>query len=171
MSMALSTFIPRVSLASAFALLATAAFAAAPFEGHYRVAGHDAKLNFVLAKKGRPFVGNPVTLIVFSEKDGSNESDPETAARTGQLGDAIAANIMINKNNGDRWEVINMELSQAATPRLSKGSFGGSVYLNVDDVSLANGELSGHFTTKPGTTLMAEEFPLDVDLKFHVRQP
>lgn len=161
----------KILLSAVFALLATAAIAAAPFEGHYRVAGKDATLNFVLAKKGRPFVGNPVTLIVFSEKDGSDESDPETAARTGQLGDAIAANIMINKNNGDRWEVVRMELSQAATPRLSKGSFGGSVYLNVDDVSLANGELSGHFTTSPGTTLLAEEYPLDVDLKFHVKQP
>ena len=125
----------------------------------------------MLAKKGTPFVGNSVTLIVFSEKDGSDEPDPETAARSGRLGDAIAANIMIDKNNGNQWEVINMALSQAATPRLSKASFGGSVYLNTDDVSLVNGELSGHFTSRAGITLLAEEYPYDVDLKFHVKQP
>jgi hypothetical protein len=161
----------KILLSAVFALLATAAIAAAPFEGHYRVAGKDATLNFLLAKKGAAFAGEPVTLIVISEKDGSSESDPETAARTGQLGDAIAVNIAINKNNGNRWEVIRMELSHAAAPRLSKASFGGSVYLDVSDVILASGELSGHFTTNAGTTLLAEDYPFDVDLKFHVKQP
>ena len=34
----------KILVSVVFALLATSAIAAAPFEGHYRVAGHDGKL-------------------------------------------------------------------------------------------------------------------------------
>ncbi len=154
----------RVLLSLGFSLLATAAFAAAPFEGHYRAAGKDAKLNFVLATKSDPFFGKPVTQIVFSEKDGSKESNPRAAAQMGHLGDAIAIKLM---QDSSEWSVIGAELSHAASPKQSGASVSGKI--NVSDVKVANGELSGHFTTDPGAKVFGDSF--DVDLKFHVKQP
>ena len=82
----------RNVLSACLALFASAAMAAAPFEGHYRADGKDAKLNFVFAKKSDPFDGKPVTLIVFSEKDASKAKDPDFEAQMGKLGDAMRSN-------------------------------------------------------------------------------
>jgi hypothetical protein len=148
-----------------FALFAVTAIAAAPFEGHYRADGKDAKLNFVTAAKDEPFFGTPVTLIVFSEKEAPKGDDKhlDMYAQSGKLGDAIAVKLMKEK---DEWSVIGTELAHSASKHSGASASG---IIDVKDVSVANGEISGHFMTRPKEDVFGE--PIDVDLKFHVKQP
>jgi hypothetical protein len=153
----------RFLWAGALILFATVCAAAAPFEGHYRADSKNAKLNYVFAKKDEPFGGKPVTLIVFSEKDASKDPDPDFHAQMGKFGDAIAIKLM---KDGDEWDVIGTELAHSASKHSGASASG---IIHVADVSVANGEISGHFTTRPGEDLFGES--LDVDLKFRVKQP
>jgi hypothetical protein len=143
-------------------LVVTAALAAPPFEGHYRDNGKDAKLNFVTAAKGQPFSGQPVTLIVFSEKEAPKDDKYlESDAGAGKFGDAIA--IQLTKH-GEEWWIISIKLVHSAWKQ-----GGSSSDITIKDVNVANGEISGHLMTRPGAHLFDE--PIDVDLQFHVKQP
>ena len=154
----------RIVFSCGLMLFALVANAAAPFEGHYRVAGKDAKLNYVTAAKDDPFFGKPVTLIVFSEKEAAKDDKHlDFNAQSGKLGDAIA--IKLTKE-GEEWSVIGTEIAHSASKHSGASASG---IINVKDVSAANGEISGHFMTRPGEDVFGE--PIDVDLKFHVKQP
>ena len=68
--------------------------------------------------------------------------------------------------DGDKWDVIGTELAHSASKHSGASATG---VIKASDVSVANGEISGHFATRPGEDVFGE--PLDVDLHFHVKQP
>lgn len=151
----------HILLSSTLVLLVTALWAAAPFEGSYRANGKDAKLAYLLAKKGDPFSGKATTILIFSEKDASKDPRPDFHAQMGDLGDALVIKLM---KDGDNWDVIGSEFAHSA---LKHSGASGSGIVSVKDVSVANGEISGHL--QANTDLFGE--PLAIDLRFHVRQP
>jgi len=153
----------RMLLCCGLALFMTALWAAAPFEGTYSANGKSAKLAFLLAKKGEPFSGNPTTVLIFSEKDASKDPRPDFHAQMGDLGDALVIRLM---QDGDKWTVIGSEFAHSA---LKHSGASGSGIVNATDVTVANGELSGHLATQPDADLFDE--PLAIDLRFHVKQP
>ena len=71
----------RLLMCCGLALFVTALWAAAAFEGTYSANGKNAKLAFLIAKKGDPFSGKPTTLLVFSEKDASQDARPISTRR------------------------------------------------------------------------------------------
>jgi hypothetical protein len=106
----------------------------------------------------------PVIQLVFSEKDASRSKSPDMDAQFGHLGDALA--IKLQKGNDGRWDVIGSEFSHAA---LKHSGASASGLVEVRDVSVANGEISGHLFTKNGASIFDES--VDIDLRFHVKQP
>jgi len=152
----------RLLICCVLALFMTA-LSAAPFEGTYSANGNNAKLAFLVAKKGDPFSGNPTTILVFSEKDASKDPRPDFHAQMGDLGDALVIRLM---KDGDKWDVIGSEFAHSA---LKHSGASGTGIVSVSDVTVANGEISGHLMTHPNADLFDE--PLVVDLRFHLKQP
>ena len=153
----------RVLLCFGLMLFVTALWAAPPFEGTYSANGKNAKLAFLIAKKGDPFSGNPTTVLVFSEKDASKDPRADFHAQMGDLGDALVIRLM---KDGDKWDVIGSEFAHSA---LKHSGASGTGIISVSDVTVANGEISGHLTTHANADLFDE--PLAIDLRFHVKQP
>ncbi|HEY2396203.1 MAG TPA: hypothetical protein VGH81_09540 [Rudaea sp.] len=150
-------------LSCGFVFAAGIALAAAPFDGKYVANGKDGKLAYLSAKKGEPFSGRPVTILIFSEKDASKDARADFHAQMGDLGDALVVHL---SKGDDEWRVIGTEFAHSA---LKHSGASGSGIVSAKDVSLANGEISGHLVTEPNADLFDE--PLTVDLKFRVRQP
>jgi hypothetical protein len=150
----------RLLMCCGLALFVTPLWAAAAFEGTYSANGKNAKLVFLIAKKGDPFSGKPTTVLVFREKDASQDARPDFDAQMGDLGDALVIRLM---KDGDKWDVIG-EFAHSALKH--SGQRRGIV--SVSDVTVANGEISGHLTTHTDADLFDE--PLAIDLRFHVKQ-
>jgi hypothetical protein len=152
----------RILLSCGLASFATV-LCAAPVEGTYSANGRDARLVYAFAKKGEPFSGKPVTLLIFSEQDASKDPRPDFHAQMGDLGDALVIRLM---KDGDKWNVIGSEFAHSA---LKHSGASGTGIVSVSDVTVANGEISGHLTTHANADLFDE--PLAIDLRFHVKQP
>jgi hypothetical protein len=153
----------RIVLSALLLSVAVSASAAAPFEGKFSANGKDAKLAFLMARKGEPFSGKPVTVLVFSEKDASKDKRPDFAAQMGDFGDALVIRL---SGSGSAWSVIGSELAHSA---LKHSGVSASGMIEVKDVSVANGEISGHLLTGPKADIFGE--PIAIDLRFHVKQP
>ena len=154
----------KTSIAFVCLVLGSAlAVAAAPFEGSFKANGKDAKLGYVVARKGDPFSGNETIMLVFSEKDASKEAKPDMRAMFGELGDALVVHVM---NENGKYDVIGSELTHSA---LKHSGASVSGVIEIKDASSANGEFSGHLVTRPNTTVFDE--PMAIDLRFHVKQP
>jgi len=153
------------SLAAASLILASALAlaAAASVEGTYKANGKDGKLAHVVAFKGRPFMDKPVIQLVFSEKDAGKSKSPDMDAQFGHLGDALA--IKLQKGD-EHWDVIGCELNHAA---LKNSGASASGLVDIKDVTVANGEISGHLFTAKNAKVFDE--PVEIDLRFHVKQP
>jgi hypothetical protein len=153
----------RVLSSAVLLVLSASASAAVPFEGKFSANGKDAKLAFLMARKGDPFSGKPVTVLIFSEKDASKDKRPDFAAQMGDFGDALVIRL---SGDGKAWNVIGSELTHSA---LKHSGVSASGMIDVKDVSIANGEISGRLLTAPKADIFGE--PVAIDLKFHVRQP
>ncbi|HET7063273.1 MAG TPA: hypothetical protein VFI49_03285 [Rudaea sp.] len=152
----------RILLCSSLVLFVTALWAAA-VEGTYSANGRDARLVYAFAKKGEPFSGKPVTLLIFSEQDASKDPRPEFQAQKGGFGDALVIHLM---KDGNEWDIIGSEFAHSA---LKHSGVSGTGIVSIKDVTVANGEISGHLMTHANAELFDE--PLVVDLQFHVKQP
>jgi hypothetical protein len=152
----------RGLLALVLALWLGAAFAAT-FKGSFKANGADAKLAYLLAKKGEPFSGKPVTLLIFTEKEATKIAEPAARAQFGDLGDALVVHLA---QDGDKWSVIGTEFMHAS---LKHSGASGTGIVEAENVNLSDGALSGHLLTKPGADLFGE--PIAVDLRFHAKQP
>ncbi len=144
-------------------LCAGLAVAAGPVEGTFKANGKDAKLGYVVARKGDAFSGNPTVTLVFSEKDASKDPKPDMHAQFGDLGDALVIHLM---NENGKYTVIGSEFAHSA---LKHSGASASGVVDIKDAASANGELSGHLVTGPDAKIFSE--PIVVDLKFRVKQP
>ncbi|MGA9335388.1 MAG: hypothetical protein WBV39_14005 [Rudaea sp.] len=138
-------------------------FAATPFHGTFSANGKSSKLNHLVALKGKPFDNKPVIQLVFSEKDASHDPDAPMDAQFGNLGDALSIRV---SGSGTDWNVIGCEPWHSALKH-SGSSNSGLVWVN--DVKINGGFISGHLYTRPGATVFDE--PVQIDLRFHVKQP
>ena len=151
-----------------FALLTAACAAGATpngtVDGTFRVEGKDAKLSIARAIKGEPYVNNPTIDIAFTEKDASAAKNFHFLTSRDTYGAAIT--ITLYKTKGGSYDVISSSFGHPAS-KMSGG--GGTGIVDVKDVKVANGEISGELYTKPNSTLFNEK--LDIDLKFKVPLP
>ncbi|MEP6938419.1 MAG: hypothetical protein ABI846_01550 [Rudaea sp.] len=137
--------------------------AAAPLQGSFKANGQEVALTHVLAQKGESSMDRPVIQLVLSEKDASASKSPAFEAQAGHFGAALAVRLT---KGSDGWDVIGTEF---AHPALQHSGASGTGMLEVKDVAIANGEISGHLVTTAKADLFGE--PIVVDLTFHVKQP
>ena len=152
-----------VVLAAGLALCEFTHAADKPFSGSFKANGADAKLEHLIAVKDTLFDDRPATMLIFSEKSASSDAKAKDDALFGKLGDALIVRVV---RDGEKWDTMGGNLVHAS---LKHSGVSASGIFRLSDAKLANGELSGHLTTKPGEDIFGE--PISIDLTFHVKQP
>ncbi len=112
------------------------ASAQSALSGRFKVDGKPASLTQVMAYKGDPESGKPVTILVFSAKDQGKGAKPASDALFGEFGDAIVVKLF------DDGKVYSADLLHASfnLPNNTMTTFSG---VTVKDFKKADGQLSG----------------------------
>jgi hypothetical protein len=158
--------IKMLSLVVALSFAANAAFAADnTVGGHFRGEGKETKLNFVRSGKGDSYDKSAIA-IAFTEKDASDAKDvtADTIAFSHKYGSAITMNV--SRNSDGNYEVVESAFHHSASDKVG-GNAGG--ILQLKDVSVANGVMSGEVYTNADAEMFGAK--IDVDLKFKVALP
>ena len=156
-----------VLIAFTLAVTACSGVAAdAPVTGVYRAEGKDASLSFVRTAKGEPRMHEPTIDFAFTEKDASDAKDlsSSTIAFSHKYGSAITMTIV--KNSDGAYEVDESAFHHSGSDKVG-GTAGG--VLQIKDVTVANGVISGEVYTKPDTKIF--DAKADIDLKFKAPLP
>jgi hypothetical protein len=159
---------PRTTAAFTIAILACVlllpggAFAQSKLSGVYKGNGAPAALTQVVAYKGEPESGQPVTVLVISAKRQAGSSKPPFDALFGKFGDALVVKIFPD------GKVYSLDLvhSKLESPGGSIQIFG---VLKMTDFKTADGKVSGHLTS--GGPAKVRDQTWDVDLTFETKIP
>ena len=159
----------KITLPLAFALTfaASTAFAAdASVTGYYRAEGKEAKLSFVRSAKGESYAEQPGVAIAFTEKDASDakEVSADAIAFSHKYGSAITMNVF--KNSDGVYEVADSAFHHTGSDKAGGNASG---ILQLKDVTVANGVMSGEAYTKPDTDMFGAK--VEIDLKFKAAMP
>jgi hypothetical protein len=159
---------PRVTAALAAAalvfvvLLSAGASAQSTVSGFYKGNGKPAALTQVVARKGEPESGKPVTDLVFSTKDQAGDAKPAFNALFGKFGDAIVVKIFAD----GKIYSVDLVHSNLDAPGGSIQVFGG---FTMKDFAMAGGEISGHLSSGGEHEVHGQKW--DVDLTFRAKAP
>ncbi len=157
----------RISAALAAALmpltlvLSLSGFAQGTLSGVDKANGKPAALTQVVAYKGEPESGKPVTLLVFTSKDQGKDPKAAFNALFGKYGDAIVVKVFAD------GKIYSADVRHSALdlgPVPSATLFG---FVQMKDFKVAGGEISGHIT---GNTEIRAQ-PWEVDLTFQTKAP
>jgi hypothetical protein len=143
-------------------LLPGGAFAQSKFSGVYKGNGAPAALTQVVAYKGEPDSGKPVTVLIFSAKSQAGSSKPAFDALFNKFGDALVVKI------DPEGKVLSLDLvhSKLESPGGSIQVFG---VLKMADFKMADGKISGHLTS--GGVAKVRDQTWEVDLTFETKSP
>ncbi|HKB04547.1 MAG TPA: hypothetical protein VKD90_20155 [Gemmataceae bacterium] len=154
----------RPSLAAFFAgiLVAAAPAAAAdpPVSGKFIGNGKEAKLEFVTAQKGQPYLDKPTTKLIFTEKDHSKDKRPDIAAGFGDYGSAL---IITVKEDG---KIIGCVIAHSAHEKKGINSVGS---IAMSDYKVADGKVTGKIKTNGMVNTFGEKW--QVDIQFEAKAP
>ena len=142
-------------------MLSSSASAVGTLSGVEKANGKPAVLTQVVAYKGEPESGKPVTLLVFTSKD--QGSDPKAAfnALFGKYGDAIVVKVFSD------GKIYSTDVRHSA---LDLGSVPSATLFDVvqmQNFKVTGGEISGRITGK--TDIRSQ--PWEVDLTFKTAAP
>lgn len=159
---------PRIAAAFTTAVLAFvlmlpgAASAQSKLSGIYKGNGAPAALTQVVAYKGEPDSGKPVTVLVFSAKSQAGSSKPAFDALFNKFGDALVVKV------DPEGKVLSLDLvhSKLESPGGSIQVFG---VLKATDFKTADGKISGHLTS--GGVAKVRDQTWEVDLTFETKAP
>jgi len=154
------------ALALVLAFVAGTAVAAdGSVTGHYRAEGHDAKLSFVRTAKGTSYSDLPTIVIAFTEKDASDATKVDSdIAFSHKYGSAITMNV--TRDQDGVYDIDKSALHHTGSDKAG-GNVGG--VLQLKDLTVANGIISGEVYTQPGAEVFGAA--LDIDLKFKAALP
>ena len=143
-------------------LLPGGAFAQSKLSGVYKGNGTPAALTQVVAYKGEPESGQPVTVLVISAKSQAGSSKPPFDALFGKFGDALVVKIFPD------GKVYSLDLvhSKLESPGGSIQVFG---VLKMTDFKMADGKVSGHLSS--GGPSKVRDQTWEVDLTFETKAP
>jgi hypothetical protein len=143
-------------------LLPGGAFAQSKPSGVYKGNGMPAALTPVVAYKGEPESGKPVTVLVFSAKSQAGSSKPPFDALFGKFGDALVVKI------DPDGKVLSLDLmhSKLDSPSGSIQVFG---VLKMTDFKTGDGKISGHLTS--GGPSKVRDQTWEIDLTFETKAP
>ena len=159
---------PRATAAFTIAILAFVlllpggAFAQSKLSGVYKGNGTPATLTQVVAYKGEPESGQPVTVLVISAKSQAGSAKPPFDALFGKFGDALVVKIFPD------GKIYSLDLvhSKLESPGGSIQIFG---VLKMTDFKMADGKVSGHLTS--GGPSKVRDQTWEVDLTFETKAP
>jgi hypothetical protein len=129
--------------------------------GAFTANGKAAVLTQVTAHKGEPFDDQPVTELVFSEKDQGGSTDPSTDAVFGKFGDALVVKLQPDGT------VIGTDVRHSGLKE--QGSVSLSGMFSVKNYQSTGGQISGELTSGGPTDVFGQS--VNVDLTFHVKAP
>ena len=156
-----------LALALTLTFAASTAFAAdASVTGYYRAEGKDTKLSFVRSGKGESYTDQPAIAIAFTEKDasGAKEVSADAVAFSHKYGSAITMNV--SKNSDGVYEVADSAFHHTGSEKAGGNASG---ILQLKDVTVTNGVISGEVYTKPDTDMFGAK--VEIDLKFKAAMP
>ena len=159
--------IMTLPLALALTFAFDAAFAAdASVTGYYRAEGKEAKLSFVRTGNGESYSDQPAVAIAFTEKDASDakEVSADAIAFSHKYGSAIT--MTVSKNSEGVYEVGDSAFHHTGSDKAGGNASG---ILQLKDVTVANGVISGDVYTKPDTDMFGAK--VEIDLKFKATMP
>jgi hypothetical protein len=155
-----------LSLAFALTFAASAAVAAdASVTGYYRAEGKDTKLSFVRTATGKSYTDTPTIAFAFTEKDASDAKKLDSdIAFSHKYGSAITMNV--SKNSDGVYEVDDSAFHHTGSDKAGGNASG---ILQLKDVTVTNGVISGEVYTKPDADLFGAK--VEIDLKFKAPMP
>ena len=142
--------------------LPAGASAQSKLTGVYKGNDKPAALTQVVAYKGDPESGKPVTVLVFSAKSQTGSTKPPFDALFGKFGDALVVKL------DPDGKVISLDLihSKLESPGGSIQVFG---VLKMTDFKMADGKISGHISS--GGPSKVRDQTWEVDLTFETKAP
>jgi hypothetical protein len=155
------TMAALVASLSIVVLVSPGAFAQGTLSGFDRANGKPAVLTQVVAYKGEPESGKPVTLLVFTAKDQGKDLKAAFNALFGRYGDAIVVKVFAD------GKIYSTDVRHSA---LDLGPVPSATLFDVvqmKDFKVAGGEISGHVTAKADIRGQ----PWEVDLTFQTKAP
>ena len=155
-------------VASALSIAAcSGAVADAPVKGYYRADGKESTLSHVRTGTGEPFAsGHPTIDIALTENDAADAKDLSTnkIVFSHKYGSAILVNIF-KSVEGDGYEIGSAAFHHSQAEKA--GGNGGN--LQIKNVTVANGQISGEIYTPADSTMFGVK--IDIDLKFKAALP
>jgi hypothetical protein len=144
-------------------ILVTAGAAAAadpPVSGKFTGNGKEAKLEFVSARKGEPYLDKPTIKLIFTEKDHSKDTRPDIKAGFGDFGSAL---IITVKEDG---KIIGCVVAHSAHDKKGFTSLGS---IAMSDFKAADGKVTGKIKTNGMVDTFGEKW--QVDIQFAAKAP
>jgi hypothetical protein len=143
-------------------LLPGSAFAQNKVAGVYKGNGTPAALTQIVAYKGDPESGKPVTVLLFSAKSQAGSAKPAFDALFNKFGDALVVKV------DPDGKVLSLDLVHAKldTPGGSIQVFG---VLKMTDFKVADGKISGHISS--GGVQKVRDQTWEVDVTFETKAP
>jgi hypothetical protein len=163
----MSSVLFRISTAVAAALLpvvltlTSTASAQGTLSGTDKANGKPAALTQVVAYKGEPESGKPITLLVFTSKDQGKDPKAAFNALFGKYGDAIVVKVFPD------GKVYSADVRHSALDIGPVPSATVFDVVQIKDYKAAGGEISGRVTGK--TEIRGQ--PWEVDLTFQTKAP
>ncbi|MEP6484898.1 MAG: hypothetical protein ABJB01_10645 [Rudaea sp.] len=154
-------------LVTSFLLIAACSAAEPPVKGYYRADGKEATLSHVRTGTGEPFTsGHPTIDIAFTEKDASGAKDlsANSVVFSNKYGSAILVNIF-KSPEGKGYEIGSAAFHHSQSEKA--GGNGGN--LQIRNVTVTDGQISGEIYTPPDSTMF--DVKVDIDLKFKATLP
>jgi len=142
-------------------MLSSSASAVGTLSGVEKANGKPAVLTQVIAYKGEPESGKPVTLLVFTSKDQGHDPKAALNALFGKYGDAIVVKVFTD------GKIYSTDVRHSA---LDLGPVPSATLFDVvrmQDFKVTGGEISGRITGK--TDIRSQ--PWEVDLTFKTAAP
>lgn len=131
-----------------------------PVSGVFKGNGQVAKLAYVSAVKGEPFADKPTIIIVFTEKDASENKKPQIMAGFGKYGSALIITVYQD------GQIVGCQVAHAAH---QKGVFNSIGTIKMSDFKLEGGKIQGKLSTGGEAETFGQKW--EVDFKFQAKAP
>jgi hypothetical protein len=152
-------FLPAI--AGVFAIVGSVTAADdSPVTGVYKANGQEAKLAYVLTKKGEPFADKPTIVMVFTEKDPSKAKKPDFDALFGKYGSALIITIQ------EDGQIVGCQVAHSA---LKKSGFSSVGTIKMSEFKLKDGKMQGKLSTGGEDDFFGDKW--EVDFKFQAPAP
>jgi hypothetical protein len=138
----------------------SAAAADPPVSGKFTGNGKEAKLQFVSAQKGEPYLDKPTIKLIFTEKDHSKDKRPDIAAGFGDFGSALV--ITVNEDG----KIIGCVVAHGAHEKKGFTSLGS---IAMSDFKAADGKVTGKIKTNGVVDTFGQKW--QVDIQFEAKAP